>query len=174
MAHVRVSEEKIVVSERSLASTLLRAPANRHVFAKNVSIADNQFNDFAAKRVILRIPANHAEGMKHVVLAKSRRPLNYCMRMQHAAITQLHVFAHHGKRADLHTFSQLRVRRHGRSRMSLGLRHFADFSACSTAARSIILHINVAPAASWPSTVARPESLQKSPRQLSTVISTRN
>src|SRR5215467_7673554 len=153
MAHMRVRQKEIIVSQRSLAATLLRAPAHRNVFAKNISVTDNQLNALAAKRVILRIAANHAEGMKHIVPAKSRWSLNHCMWVQNTTFAQLHVFAHDGKRADLHALSQLRACRDRRLRMNFGLYHFADFSACAAGTRSIILHISVASAANWPFTV---------------------
>lgn len=174
MANMRICEKKIVVSQRSPGAALLCAPANRHVFTKNISIAGDQFNALPAKRVILRIPANHAKGVKHIVLAKSRRPLHHRVPMQNTAIAKLHAFANNGIRADLYTSAQLRVRCDRRLRMNFRLRHFADFSACTAGTRSTILHINVASAASWPFTVARPSSLQKSPRHEITFTSILN
>ena len=70
------------------------------------------------------------------------------MGVQHTTVAQLNFFAHDGIRANFHTFSQLRACRDGGLRMNLGLRHFADFSACAAGTRSTILHINVASAAS--------------------------
>src|SRR5689334_20299902 len=105
MPDMRVGEKEVVITQASLAATLLCAPAYGHVLTKNISIAGNQLDAFAAKCVILRITANHTEGMKHIALAKSRRPVDYRVRVKHAAFAQLHLFAHHCKCADLHAFS---------------------------------------------------------------------
>src|SRR6266566_1992142 len=116
--------------------------------------------------------ADRAERIERIVLSKLRRPLHHGVRMQNAAVSQLHVLANHRIRADLHPLAKLRARRHHGLRMNFAHRHFADASALAAGLRSTILHINVASAANCPSTVAFPSSLQKSPRHESTFIST--
>src|SRR5258708_28034729 len=112
--------------------------------------------------------------MKDVVATYRGRPLHNRVIVQHATIAYLNAFADDGACADAHTCAQLRTCGYDRLRMNLRRAHFAASSTLAGISRSTILHINVASAASCPSTVARPSSLQKSPRHEITFISTFN
>ena len=162
---VRIRQKKIVVPQRSFAAAFLRSPADRYVFPENISISGNELRALPAKRIVLRIAADHTERMKHIVLTKLRRPLHDRMRVQHGAVTQFHLFANHRVRADLDAFAKLRACTQDGLRMNLARAHFAGSSALAGGSRSTILHISVASTANCPSTVAFPSSLQKSPRQ---------
>src|SRR6266852_2390208 len=141
---------------------------------KKIAVTHNQYGALAAKGVVLWIAANRAERIKRIVHAELRRPPHRGVRVQHAAVAQFHVLANHRVRADLHAFAKFCARRHNGLRMDFVLLHFAGSSVLATEARSTILHISVASAASCPSTVAFPSSLQKSLRHESTFISTFN
>src|SRR6267378_1827208 len=171
---VRIRQKKIAVPQRSFATVFLRSPADRYVFPKNISVSGNELHALPAKRIVLRIASHYTECMKHIVLAKLRRPLHDRMRVQHAAVSQFHLFANNRVRADLDAFAKLRARTQDGLRMNFSRGHFAGSSALAGGSRSTILHISVASAASCPSTVAFPSSLQKSPRHESTFISTLN
>jgi hypothetical protein len=111
--------------------------------------------------------------MKDVVAANLRRPLHRRVRVQHATVAKFHSIAHHSVRTDLHARAKFRRRRHHRLQMDVRNAHALGSSAFDGCfgSRSTILHMSMASAASCPSTVARPSSLAKSPRQESTLIS---
>src|ERR1700692_4080992 len=94
--------------------------------------------------------------------------------MQHAAIGELDPIANHRVGADANACAQFRAGCNDGLLVNLRRTHFLSTSAGTAGTRSTILHISVASAASCPSTVARPSSLQKSPRQEITFISTFN
>src|SRR5579864_9021638 len=94
------------------------------------------------------------------------------MRMQDAAITQLDAIADDRIGTYANGSAEFRAGRYDGLLVNLGRTHFLESSALAAGRRSTILHIRVASAASCPSTVARPSSLQKSPRQEITFIST--
>src|SRR6266849_8393927 len=174
--HVRGGQEKVSVADGGFSAAPDGAATDSHVFAKGVSIADEQLRLLALESEVLGITADRAKRIEHIVASNLGRALHYGMRVQDTAVAELDIFADDGKRAYAHAGTQLRARRYHRVRMNL---RGAHFSAASTLAvtgnsRSTILHISVASAASWPSTVARPSSLQKSPRQEITFISTFN
>ena len=70
-----------------------------------------------------------------------------------------------GKRSNRHIAAQLRRCRNEHRRMNSSALILPRLFLRRAASQSTILHINVASAASFPSTVAFPSSLQKSPRQ---------
>src|SRR2546421_1853172 len=110
--------------------------------------------------------------MKHIVVPNLRRTLHDRVGIQHATVAKLDVSANNGIWADLHTRSEPRLRRNYRLFVNLRRAHFLAVSIGATGiSRSTILHISVASAASCPSTVALPSSLQKSPRHETTLIS---
>src|SRR5258707_1065498 len=151
--HVRRRQKQAAAANRSLPPAAHRAPADGHVLAKGVPISHSELRPLAAEAKVLRIAAHNAKRIKHVVAPDPGRPLDDRMLMQHAAFSQLHVLADDRICPYAHTRAQLRVRRDHRLRMNLRRAHSA---------------------ASCPSTVARPSSLQKSPRQEITFISTFN
>src|ERR1700683_2030547 len=178
--NVRRGQKQILVADGCPSATLRGAATDRHVFAKRISLADDQFGVLAAKPKVLRIAANRAERMKHIVPPNLRRTLHNRVGVKHAAIPQLHPVADHRVRTNLHAGAQLRSRRDRCLQMDMRDAHAFDSStfasvfvaALGFGSRSTILHINVASAASCPSTVARPSSLAKSPpRQESTLTS---
>src|SRR5262249_51198807 len=146
-------------------------PVDSHIFPKCVVVPDDQFGMLAAKGEILRISSNRTKWMKNIVAPELRRPLNNGMRMQNATIAQLNALANNGISADLHSRAKFCPRRHRRLQVNVCGLHFlastvlgSDALASASGSRSTILHISVASAASCPSTVALPSSLQKSPR----------
>lgn len=141
-------------------------------------MTDQKLGVFAAKAEVLRIAADRAERVKNVFTAKFRRALNDCVRMENATFSELDVIAHHGICADLNTRGEFGAGGNDGVRMNLRRAHFtALVSGTRTGvaeSRSTILHMSVASAASCPSTVARPSSLQKSPRHDRTFTSSFN
>lgn len=101
--------------------------------------------------------------MEDVVAAKARRARNAGVATDLAAVPELNILANHREGFDANILAEPRPRGDRSSGIDRG--HFA---------RSTILHIRVASAASWPSTEAVPASLQKLPRQLRTLTSMRN
>src|SRR5439155_25547415 len=79
VSDVRVRKKKILIAQRGPASALFGSAAHRHVFAENVAVTCNQFHALATKRVILRVAADHAEGMKNILLSEFRRTLHHRM-----------------------------------------------------------------------------------------------
>src|SRR5207302_7136423 len=77
MSDMRVREKKILIAQKGQASAFLRSAAHRYVFSENVAVTRNQFDAFTAKSVILRVSADHAEGVKNIVLSEFRRPLHH-------------------------------------------------------------------------------------------------
>src|SRR3984893_8122317 len=112
--------------------------------------------------------------MKHIVAPDLCRALHHGVSVQNAPIPELSFFAHDGVGTDLHARTELCAGLHRRLHMDVRRFHFLGSSGVAAGSRSTILHIKVASAASCPSTVARPSSLQKSPRQESTLISNFN
>lgn len=86
--------------------------------------------------------------MKHVIPSNFRRSLYHRVPVQHASLTEFDIFSNNGERPDLYPRASFRTRRHHRLRVNFRRAHFADFSAWDSSARSTILHISVASAAS--------------------------
>ena len=174
--HMRRSQEEIPIANRGLSAAAHRAPADGHVLAKRIPLANFERRFFTLKAKILRIAAHRAKRMKHVVVANLRGAQHHGVRVQHAPFAKLDVLANHRIRPNANACTDFRACRDDRLLVDLRRTHFVDTSTLAGGAgtRSTILHISVASAASWPSTVARPSSLQKSPRQEITFISTRN
>ena len=61
VSYMGVRQKEIAITHFRFAAALLRSSADRHVFAENVVVADNQFGTLPAKGVILRIAADRAE-----------------------------------------------------------------------------------------------------------------
>ena len=78
------------------------------MLAKNVGVAHLQFDALALESVVLRIAANHAKGVKHIVGAEFRRAAHHRMLVQHASVAQLNARADHRIGANLHARAQLR------------------------------------------------------------------
>src|SRR6202047_2887494 len=112
--------------------------------------------------------------MKHIVPADPCRALDHGVSVQNAPIPELYFFAYDGVGTNVHPRTELCAGLHRRLQMDVRRFHFLGSSGFAAGSRSTILHIKVASAASCPSTVARPSSLQKSPRQEITFISTFN
>jgi len=86
VSYVRIRKEKIVVPQPRDAATFSGAAADRHVFAKDVSITSNKLNMFAAKGVILRIAADHREWIESVPNDKLGRAIDDGMIMHDTAL----------------------------------------------------------------------------------------
>ena len=56
--HVRRSQKKILIAYRGFPTTTNRAPADGHVFAKRISVANLELRFFASKAKVLRVAAN--------------------------------------------------------------------------------------------------------------------
>jgi hypothetical protein len=106
--HVRGREKKIIVADPRDLAALRGSTADGHMLAKNVSTAHVQFDAFTAKRVVLRIAANRAKGVKYVVSPEFRRTPHHRVLVQHASIAQLDASADHGIGANLHARAQFR------------------------------------------------------------------
>src|SRR2546425_5766405 len=124
---------------------------------------------------ILWVAAHRAKRVKHVFPAKAGWAIHHGVRMQHATVAQFDLVAHHGVGADADAPAQPCGWRNDRASVDL-THHFSLIAAIVAGAgsRSTILHISVASAASSPLTVALPSSLQKLPRQETTVTSSRS
>src|SRR4029077_456664 len=165
VAHMRRRQKQVAIANAGLPATFCRAAADRHVLSKRISIAHDKLHVFATKTEILRITANRTERVKHIVAPHLRRSLHHSMRVQNAAVSQLHGVANHGVWTDLHTRAKFRGRRDRGLQVDVGHTHALDSSAFAAAgfgSRSTILHISVASAQSCPSTVALPSSFAKS------------
>src|ERR1700676_2980004 len=171
---VRRRQKEITVANGGFSAAADRAAANGDVLAKDVSVANDEFGFLALKTEILGIAADRTKRMKNIIAANLRRTLHYRVRVQHAAVTDLGILANDRIGADANALVKFRAGRYDGLLVNLGRTHFLDSSRLAAGTRSTILHISVASAASCPSTVARPSSLQKSPRQEITFISTFN
>src|SRR6267154_1657704 len=174
VSDMRRRQKEIPVANGGFSPAAGRAAADRDVFAKNISVANQQFRFLALKPEILRIAAHRAKWMKNVISANFRGPLHYRVRMQHATLVKLDPIANHRVCANANARAKFRAGRDDGLLVNLRRTHFLGSSGLPVGTRSTILHINVASAASCPSTVARPSSLQKSPRHEITFISTFN
>src|SRR5579859_3533194 len=171
---MRVGEKEIFVADARDAPTLFRAAADGNVLAKNIVVSHDQFSPLPAIGVILRITADRAKRIEHIIVAVLRRASNESVRVNNAALAKLRFFTDDRVRSNSYSRGKLLARRHDGLRMNLRLVHFAGSSAFAPRSRSTILHISVASAANCPSTVALPSSLQKSPRHEITFTSSRN
>src|SRR5713226_7030870 len=171
---VRRRQKEISVADGRFSAAADGAAADGDILAKRVPVTDLEFGLFTLKPEILRVAADRAKGVKNIIAANFRGSLHHRVRMQHATLAELDVFANHRISAHANACAEFRAGRDNRLFVNLRRTHFLGSSALGAAARSTILHISVASAASCPSTVARPSNLQKSPRQEITFISTFN
>jgi len=65
-----------------------RSPAYRNALTKRISFSDRQFRPLPMKRKVLWISTDHTKGMKNILRAKFRRPLNARVAVHNAAIAQ--------------------------------------------------------------------------------------
>src|SRR6202040_177620 len=89
MSDVRVRQKKIIAADPRDPAALHGPAADGHMLAKNVGVAHLQFDALALESVVLRIAANHAKGVKHIVGAEFRRAAHHRMLVQHASVAQL-------------------------------------------------------------------------------------
>ncbi len=148
VSNVGRREKQIPAADGSDPAAFYCPAVHGHVFAEYIFIADQQVGSLAAKSPILWIAADRAKRMKHIAATELCRSLHHCVRMQDAAVAQLHIFANDGVRTDLNTGTEFRARCNDRVHMDVRRVHFfgASFAGCGS--RSTILHINVASAAS--------------------------
>src|SRR6266481_3188645 len=105
---VRVRKKKIVIANPRDTAALRGSPADGYMLAKNVCTAHLQFDALATESVVLRIAANHAKRVKHVVICEFRRAAHHRMLVQYGPVAQFHVRADHRIRANPHARAQLR------------------------------------------------------------------
>src|SRR5580765_3125368 len=161
---MRVSQKEVFIADPRNSATLFCAAADGDILAENIAVAYDQLGPLATIGVILRIAADGAKRIEHIIAPVLGRPSNESVRVNNAALAELRFFTDNRVRSNFYSRSKLRARRHNGLRMNLLLAHFAGSSAFAPRSRSTILHISVASAANCPSTVALPSSLQKSPR----------
>src|SRR5579884_265821 len=139
------------------------AAVNGHELPKLVLIAGFELGALSAVLQVLGIGTNGTVRVEHIPSPEACRSKQGGMGMHNTAVTQLDLVADIGVGADLDLRSETRTRRDRGPRIDPG-----------HALRSTILHIRIASAASSVFTVAVPESLQKVPRQFSTLTSIRS
>src|SRR6202040_3426641 len=119
MINMRIRHEQTPVPYRRFSAASDRPAAHRHIFAKSVSLTDNQFRLFAMKFQILRIAANRTKWMKHIAPPNSRRTLTDRMRIYGTPVAQSHVLANNRIRSDFYLRPKPRARGHDSLRMNL-------------------------------------------------------
>src|SRR4029077_5544854 len=151
-----------------------RSTAHRYIFAEHVAVAGDQLCALAVKFQILRVRSYRAKRVKYILFSEARRSVDHRVLPQNAAFPELHFIPDDRVCAYLDACAEFRAWRDHRMPVNRLHRHLGESSTFTGRSRSIILHITVPSAASWPLTVALPSSLQKSPRQESTVVSRRS
>src|SRR5690606_33640688 len=95
---------------------------------------------------ILRHAADRAETVKNVIFTDGGVTIKYAMRPHLGARTNAHARPHNTVRAHRNVVGQLGLGRHNGGGMD---------ALCHQSSRTLIAHMSLAAAASWPSTVAR-------------------
>src|SRR5690242_8148515 len=121
---------------------------NRNELADGVAVANAGFRRFTPVFLILRSHATRTVRIKGVVAADGKPPFQEDMRDQSRARADRNAVAHDAVRTYFGIGGDYGLRMNN----SCGM----DRRQIYSAARSVNLHISVASAAIWPSTVARP------------------
>src|SRR5690349_2805377 len=121
---------------------------NRDKLADGVAVANAGFRRFTAIFLVLRRHAARTVRIKGVITADGKPPFQEDMRDQSRARADRNTVADDAVRADFGVGGDCGLRMND----SCGMNRRQIYSA----ARSVNLHISVASAATWPSTVARP------------------
>src|SRR5262249_2733051 len=103
MTDMRVSHEKIVVSDFGDAAALFRSTAHSNALAKRIPFAHNKLCALAVKRQVLRIAADCTERMKNIFGTEFRWPLNHSVAVHDAFVPKMNVRPNHRKRANRNT-----------------------------------------------------------------------
>ena len=118
VADVRVIHDQIVIADTRDAAAFGGAAIYGAEFAKCVFVADFERDAFSSEGAVLRIAADHREGINAILAAKPRGALHDGVMLQNAAFAELDIIADHGIRADLHTGANPRSRRNDRVLMN--------------------------------------------------------
>src|SRR5713226_1229336 len=92
---VRRRQKEIPVADGRFSTAADRAAADGDVLAKRVPVTNLEFGLFTLKPEILRVAADRAKGVKNIIAANFRVSLHHRVRMQHATLAELDVFANH-------------------------------------------------------------------------------
>ena len=86
VGHVRISHEKIVISDLRDASAARRAAAHGGEFAEPVAVADDQLGVLSPEFQILRIAAHRTKRIENALASDARGTAHHGMRFQDAFI----------------------------------------------------------------------------------------
>ena len=100
MRHVRRHHQEVAVADTCVAAPAFGATVNVDVLAKNIVRPDCQVGLFIVELEILRRNANHAEGIKTIVVANSRGPFENDVGVENAAIADGNAFTDSAERAN--------------------------------------------------------------------------
>src|SRR5262245_4163928 len=133
MPNMNIRHQEVVITDSRVPTTAFRAAMNVYVFPKDVVISDYEEGFFAPELQILRLKADGSERKEMVVLANRRRAFDDDVRIEAAALSNVHPIADPAIRANGHIFSNTDLRAHNGSRMNHGCRPMEESRVASAA-----------------------------------------
>ena len=133
MADVRVSHQKIVVSDACVPTAALCAAMDIHVLAKDVVIPDREKGFLALELEILRLQPDRSEWIELVMLSDGRRSFNDDMRLEPATLANPDPVSDRAIRSDRHIGAEFSSGADNRCGMNHGFRPIEESKMASAA-----------------------------------------
>ena len=182
---VRVGHDQVMAADAGDGAAFDRAAIDRTEFAEFIFVADFEGNALAPVSEVLRVAADDGERIHMIFLAEARRPLNYRVMIEAAAVAEFDLVANHCVGADGYVRAEFRGRRDDSARVNVIHNEMDSYriayraglmerSGVPSGFKSTMAHMMVASTATSPFTRAKPCTLQNGPRKVMTFTSMRN